>query len=747
MRRAARAAAAPVAAGRIVAAAGPVAIAAILAAGLAVSAAGLAGAAATSATPAESMAPVDVRRLFPREVEVTTEVAAGGGGLSRLVLTAEILGDCRPDLSDVRLFDAHGREVPFLVDAGPAPPGVLEERRRHEPRLLDTTRAEVRRDDGPPLRRETFDLSLPDGPPPAGGWDLVATIRPREFVARARVERMAKDGAVTPLVAETSLFRLGGARPAEKTRLPLPDFRGARIRVTLETEQPFWLEPGFAFESARVLDRGDRIAVPLERLSSRSDGGRTIVDLERPPGLVPDLLRVETSTANFDRAVTVWDEGPTSVGGALGTGAVFRVAGLVPAGLHEVPVRGARGERLRVEIEDGDSPPLLDLAFAAVVRQPSLIFALPPAPAPGAGPGGGTAPAGGTGPGGRAAAVLRFGGGRAHAPRYDLRGFLPGPAKSLTGERAEATAMLYDPAIVRPARLGPTRPNPDYDGAPALAFARHPGAGIDPGLFSHVRRIAVPEAPEGLSRLRLAPEDLAVLRPDLSDLRVADAAARQWPYLVDREAATDLVVLSVDGRGRGGAGRSKYDLRPPVAPLLVERILLDTDAGYFDRAFTLEARLAGSDNRTIARGRLTRPIGDPRPVSVDLTPSPVDRLLLTIDDADDAPLLFRSVRARVSLPEIYLTAPAGPYMLLMGAEGQAAPRYELERVRDVVLAVKAAPIEAAPLTANPDRSLGARLGGPARRQTLLLWVVLLAAAAILVTLTLRLARHEPPPAA
>jgi len=714
-----------------------------------VSAVAIAATATLAASTLDATAPVELGRLFPREAEVTTGAGAAPGGLWRLTLSAPILGDCRPDLSDLRLFDTRGREIPFLVDAGPTPPGVMEQRRRYEPRLLDTTRAEVRRDSGPPLRRESFDLSLPDAPQPGGphpggatpfgAWDLVAAIRHPEFVARARVEAIAADGTVTPLITEASLFRVGGPRPAEKTRLPLPDVHGARIRVILETEQPFWLEPGFVYESARVLERGGRIAVPLARLSSRSDGGRTIVDLERPAGLVPDLLRIETSTANFDRAVTVWDEGPTSDPGAIGGAAIFRVTGLVPIGVQEVPVRGARGERLRIEIDDGDSPPLADLAFSAVVRQPSLIFALPPAPGGEAGHGG-VAESAGT-------AVVRFGGGRAHPPRYDLRGLLPGPARPLTGRRAEAAAALFDPAVVRPARLGATRPNPDYDGTPALAFARHPGAGIDPGRFTHLRRITVPEAPEGLSRLRLAPEDLAVLRPDLSDLRVADASARQWPYLVDRAAATDLVALSLDGPGRGGAGKSTYDLRPPVAPLVVERILLDTDAGYFDRAFTLEARVRGGDSRTIARGRIVRPIGDPRPVGIDPGPVAVERLILTIEDADDAPLVFRSVRARVSLPEIYLTAPAGPYNLLMGAEGQAAPRYDLERVRDVVLAVAAAPIEAAPLIANPDRSLTARLFGPARRQTMLLWVVLLAAAAILVTLTLRLARRETPPAA
>src|SRR5206468_4768020 len=122
---------------------------------------------------------------------------------------------------------------------------------------------------------------------------------------------------------------------------------------------------------------GGRIAVPLAVVSTRSADGRTAVEVDRPRGIVPDLVRVETSTGTFDRKVEVRDEGPTSLGATLGSGSIFRVAALVPVGDQEVPVRPvARGDRLRIEIEDGDSPPLADLAFAAVVRQPSLIFAL-----------------------------------------------------------------------------------------------------------------------------------------------------------------------------------------------------------------------------------------------------------------------------------------------------------------------------------------------------------------------------------
>jgi hypothetical protein len=669
--------------------------------------------------------PADLARLFPTEAEVIVTQP----GLSRLVLAPEIVGACRPDLSDLRLFDAAGVETPFLIDSGRAPDEVVEAQKRFTPRILDTTRDESRRASGPPLRRETFDLSLPASA--IGGWTLVVDARAGEFVARVRVEAIGADGGVTVLLHDESLFHLGGTRPAEKTRLPLPPLPSgaARLRVVLETAQAGWLTPAFTMESSRLLDRGGRIAVPLAVLSTASADGRTVAEVDRPRGMVPDLVRVETSTGTFDRKVEIRDEGPTSLGAALGSASIFRVAALVPVGEQEVPVRAApRGDRLRIEIDDGDSPPLADLAFVAVVRQPSLIFTLPPAAA-----------------GNAAAGVLRFGGGRAHPARYDLSGLLPPPDAAATGRRAEAAALLYDPAVVHAARLNPVRPNPDYDRTPALAFAMHPGAALDAAVFSHTRRLTVQDAPEGLSRLRLTPDDLAVLRDDLADLRVADESSRQWPYLLDRDAATDFAPLSVTGPRAEREGHSAYDLIPQAAPLRVERILIEADGGFFDRGFVLEGRVAGGGNETLSRGRIARTIGERRPAIVDLRPSRVVSLKLTIDDGDDAPLTIRSARARVTLPEIYLTAPAGRYVLLLGSGAPEAPRYELERVRDVVLAVQAAPIAAAPVEANKDFSLRGRLSGPVERQKIILWIVLVGAAVVLAVVTLRLARRDPSP--
>ena len=673
----------------------------------------------SEAWAADAAKTVELRRMFPQEATVSVE----GGGLARLVLPPEILAACRPDLSDLRLFDARDKEVPYLVDAGAGKPDGVEVLQKFEPRVLDVARAEIHREDGPPLRRESFEIGMPGTDPRTGSWVLVVEPRPGEFVARVNVNGVgATDGE--SLVKDGSLFRLSGARSVEKLRLSLPPYRGARLRIVFETESPLWLEPKLRLESARRLEGGGKIDVPLDVLSVRSDEGRTVIELARPRGVVPDLLRIETTTRTFDRRVEVRDDGPAGLG-ALGAGAIFRVEALIPIVMQEVALRPARGERLSVTVDDGDSPALESLAFTAIIRQPSLIFSAD------------------AGRPGEMFGTVRFGGGRAHTPRYDLARLLPAPAASVEGKRAEAAALLYDPAAVHAARLGDIRPNAAYDRTPALAFAMHPGARIDRRLFSHTRTLTVPASAEGLSRLQIEPADLAILNDNLADLRVADAASRQWPYLVERGAGTSLVSVAME-RPRSHGGTSRYAMKLPVSPMQFDRLMLDTDVGYFDRGFSLEAETTDNRTITLARGRLARALGDPRPVTIDIPPSRLVSMELSIEDGDDAPLELRHAQVRVPLPDLYLTAPEGRYELLLGAPDQPAPLYELERVREVVLAVQAAPIAAGPIGPNQDYSLNARLGAGGFRQALLLWATLGAAVIVLVFMTLRLARRESP---
>ncbi|HEY3357319.1 MAG TPA: hypothetical protein VGQ83_28980 [Polyangia bacterium] len=656
----------------------------------------------------------DLPRLFPREADVTVAEA----GLCRLDLPAEVLAACRPDLADLRIFDPTGAEVPFLVDSGApaAPAGV---RQRYPAAILEARRSQTPHGDAPPITTEAFELAVPAVAPEGGVWDLVVTTARPEFVRTVRVS--------VPLHAElltgATIFRLP-ASGREKTRLTLPPVTpSTRLTVTLAAEDINPLRPAFAFESARAFEGDRRAVVPLAVLASQQAGGRTIVDLARPRGLVPTVLRLTTATEAFDRRALVRDEGPNAGAEPLGEAALFRVGtrGVMIAEL-ELPLRGARGDRLRVAITDGDSPPLRDLAFAAVVVRPALVFAL--APAAGGGPAG----------------VLRFGGGRAYRPVYDLAGLA---AQGATGERARAALRLYDPTQLGAARLGPARANPLFDAAPALAFAMRPGAAVDPRRYRHHRSITVARSPEGLVKLRLAPADLAVIRADLADVRVVDAERRQWPYLLEAEAAWEWVDLGVAPPARA-PGVSRFKLTLPVAPLRLDQIVLATDAPFFDRSYRLLTTSADGAETHVAAGRLVRRAEDARAVVVAFAPQRVSTLTLEIADGDDAPLPLRSVRGRAAAAELYLAAPAGTYELLLGDPDDAPPRYEISRVRDVVLAVAAGEARPGRLEPNPAYTVRARLsqgGGPAQ---LALWAVLGVAVLALAILTLRLARRDTP---
>ncbi len=679
-----------------------------------------------------------LRALFPQEAPIT----APAGRLARLVLPPEVVAACRSDLSDLRIFDASGREVPYLVDAGRR--GLrdgesgLEVTRTASLEIRGVDRARTDRESGPPLYRESYTLAVPADLPAGLLWDLEAvTSRPR-FVKKVEVAvgggEGGDEGAATgENLAGGSLFRLDAGR--ERTTVPLPAFTAAALTVSLEGEDGGYLEPAFRLVTGRTIAGRERAVVPLAEVARRREGGdegRTEVELERPRGLVPDALRLTTTTPAFSRAVEVWDEGPGSGDAALGRRTPYRLRASTAVEDLDVPLASARGDRLRVVIVDGDSPPLDALAFAAVVRRPVLLFALPADPSEGEG----------------ATATLRFGGGRAFRPRYDLAALAGRARPPANGEAAEVAELLYDPALAAEAKLGPAGANPDFDPTPALAFAQHPGADLDVRLFRHRRPLTAHPSAEGLVRLPLTAEDLARARPDLADLRIVDAEGHQWAYLLDRDAAEDRRPLAVTGP-ESRDGTSRYRLAPDVRPATLVRVVLSTDAPYFDRAFTLtgttpEDGPGGRGEREVqlARGRLVRRAGDPRPVLFAFPPTRLDRLELTVDDGDDAPLAFTGAEALLPVAEVYFAAPAGDYALLVGNPEADAPRYELARVRDVALAVAAGDATTAPLAENPDFSRGARLATAPGAQQVLLWVALGLAVLVLGGLTLRLAKRE-----
>ncbi len=653
--------------------------------------------------------------LFPYRAPITTE----GSGLNRLELPAEVIGPCRSDLADLRILSASGAEVPFLVDS-PEPAGTaLEVRHLATPEVLSAKRSREAMDSRVTRYREDYLLDVPPIPSDVAAWDLVLTVSRAEFVTRVTINALDDRGRSVNLVQDGAFFRLPESG-VEKTRFTILNPEVDRLELTLEGLDQGYLNPKFTLEARRLLPEYASQGAELKINEIRHLPRSTELVVSRPRGLVPRRLRLMTTTGTFHRKITVWDEGPGADPEALGSSAVLRVEAIAPVENLEIPLRPARGGRLRVVIDNQDSPPLEALALAALVPRPVLVFSLP---------------RGGT------QATLVFGGGRAHRPQYDLFALEGRDDLPAAGEAADRALALLDPAQASTATLGPVEPNPLYDATPALAFAMHPGASIDARLYSHRRRIEVQPSPEGLAGIEMDTADLAVLRADLADLRVIDDQARQWAYLrQDRSRTIDLGLRQIDHRVKDRWSHFAFEVTDP--PMTVAQLQILTDAPFFDRDFRLRATLENGQERDLAQGRLFRRLGDPRPVRLNFPRTRVVSLELMVNDGDDAPLVFRAVNARIPVPTLYLAAEPGAYQVLMGFPEAQPPHYELEKIRSTVLAVPAAAVTSGPLEDNPLFSAARRLSGAANLQKILLWAVLGFAVIFLALMTLRMARQE-----
>ncbi len=655
----------------------------------------------------------ELGRLFARRADLRV----AHDGLVRLVLPPELLAETQPDLSDLRILDRAGREVPFFVEAKAQRLPAAE--LLPAPKVSAVAR-EIRTPEGEPAHvLERYELSLPEAPaePPARPGERLALrvgTQLGSFVRSVRVEQKAPDGTLALLVEGAPLFSIGGAT---RTQIALPPTQGTLV-VTLEGREDRYLEPRFAL--VRLVDHAEAApaVVELVVLSQASREGTTALEIARPLGLVPDGLRVAADTGTFSRRAVISDLLPDGTRAPLGSGPLVRLASVPGVEALELPLRqAARGEKLVLEIADRDSPPLAKLRVFALVKQPALVFALE-SHADGAPDG-----------------TLHFGGGQAFRAVYDLaslRELVPDPA-----QLGRVLAELRENEV----QLGPVHVDPAFTPRPPLAFARQAGARLDLKSFSHRRSFTIAPSANGLSRLRLSPEDVALARPDLADLRVVGEDGAQWPFLLAAEAAREwrAVAISAPASLRR---ESRYQLTLPWPRIPAEALELDGNAPFFDRAYRLTAEDAGGTGRVIASGRLVRDPGRTRPVRIALSGELLRSLELHVDDGNDAPLLFTQANLRALLPELFVTAPPGAYALVLGDPDAEPPRYELERVRDVVLAVPSASIQAGPLETNPVFDPTRALTSGLRGRTLLVWTALVASVAALAALTLRAARRE-----
>lgn len=331
-------------------------------------------------------------------------VAGSGGGPVLVEPDGALFESSRPGFADMRIADGRGHEVPWRHapgEGGSAPEAVP---------VLNSGRQG-------PVAVALLDL----GTQPRIRDRVVLDVPDRAFVGRAAVLGADdRDGPFTRLSA-TGIYDVRGAQPARSTVAVFPpsDFRYLLVKVTGVSRIAGASVSG-ARERPRLLRRTARV------VSQRLDGTRTIVTLDLGFRNVPvDELRIAAETERYDRPVTVLGANARQGFVPLATARIVRFPG---SGSSPIPV-GAHHRYIRIEVENGDDPPLRGIEVSAWSRSRALLLE------------GGHPPP----------YTVYYGSPRANAPSYD---FARLPMSVLEAKRAAN------------GQLGPERENPAFEPPP-----------------------------------------------------------------------------------------------------------------------------------------------------------------------------------------------------------------------------------------------------------------------------------------
>lgn len=638
-------------------------------------------------------------------------VVPGAPGSNRLDVDVSLLAGSEARtagglLSDLRLHDVAGREVPHLL--------VFP--RRAEPEWLSATLLPI----AATKTASGFEADL-------GALRRVDRLRvsgiPAPFLKRLRLEGSGDRARWALLAEEGTLFDLPeeglsrtvvafAAGEHRYFRLVWNDAKSGRVPLPSRVE-------------ARAAGAGGapealRAELPFER--RESEPGRSRYRLRLPAaGLPISALEVGVRSGNVLREARVLESRLSAgrlVPYELGT-ATLRRAEREDAAAAEMRISVAAPTEAELElvVEDAGNPPLELASVTALFEGLPFVYFESSDGAP---------------------LAARYGAPGLERPRYDLEAARP--AVTRRGAPPPANASW-----------GEERPRPD----PAAEAAGPPsvpaGAALDRTSFRVSR--SIPPGPPGLTALRL---DAAVLAesPSLADVRIVSSDDRQVPYLLETLGEPLVVKLPApqptgDPRPRAGEaaeGRlSFHRIDFPYETLPAARLELATTARVFARNVVLyRERLGG---RPETAGTFTAiassawqsadPAREAPRLLLELPPGTGGTLFVSIDDGDNAPLPLAGASLLLPAHRLRFVREDGALALLAGRPGLAPPRYDLELLAPRLLGAPATEVELAPAplpVAAP--SVGAKL----------FWAALVGAVVALLLLLARLLRRPPGPA-
>ncbi|MCU0787474.1 MAG: DUF3999 domain-containing protein, partial [Verrucomicrobia bacterium] len=634
------------------------------------------------------------------EWQYQQDIAVTGGGLVKVSLPAETLDAARPGLEDLRLVDAAGNEVPYLIERPmPAAPTVLPAK-SFRTSLADRTTI---------LLIETgLDESVT-------GVSLETP--ERQFIKAVRVEGSA-DGKRWSLIAGgIPVFRQAGG--ASGLRVEFAAGRWPWLRLSLDDARTDPVPFTGARVHAAALETPPSLPVPVDIVAREEGVGETRLNLALPAAnLTLASLEVETDEPLFTRRVTlatpeVSDDGAREQ--AVASGTLLRFGGngqpaLVRRALavdRQIPSR-----ELVLQIRNEDSPPLAITGVRALRRPVYLVFFA------------------------REAGEYRlFAGNPLCEPaRYDIAA-LSNPLRTQSGGVTEAFA-------------GGLSENPGFQAPEALPGLSPVGAVLDVAPWKYRKPVAIEHA--GVQTLELDLEVVAGAQRGFGDLRLVQGG-RQVPFLI--EHTSRLRIIQPDATVMADLKPptiSRWSIPLPLANLPVNRLVCESPSPLFERRVRLFEEVV--DIRGARRARelgsaswSRTPDAPARPLELPLTQAPQsEALYLETDNGDNPPIELKRFQVLLPVTRMVFKAPAGDTPILYyGNPAADAPHYDLKLVGRQLLA---APRVAATPGQQQELKAASWTEGPplTGMRGVLFWGVLgLVVAGLLIILARLLPKSKP----
>lgn len=616
-------------------------------------------------------------------------------------------------LSDLRLFDQSGREVPYLLVPPPPSQPVWTQGSVLPLAISDGT-------DAPKTSGFEGDLGAVM---PIDRFEVTGI--PAPFLKRAVVEGSGDRERWTMLVAEGTLFDL----PNEKLRKLEFEFRAGEyryVRVTWDDTNSGRVPLPTRVAARRVSNQAPQttpLTTPLVVERRPSEPRRSRFRVQLPGAHLPIAhLQLDGDGAYLMRQATVFEarfDGrqlqPVPIGSAL----LKRVTkDSLRADELTIPINAPQTGELELVVDDADNPPLVLKGLTAVFAElPTIYFESD-----------------------GSALVARYGDAKLAAPVYDLEAARP---TIVVDSVADATWGTPTASTTVAAAAAPPMPST--------------GTTLDKAVFEYARPI--PSSATGLTSLAL---DAAVLAHSkgaggqFSDLRVLDASGRQIPYVMERRQEPLTLPLTIERLTEAPEGASSssrgnqswYTIRLPYERLPPGSIVIETNARVFQRSVSVMTR-AQADPRQ--RGPALAPITSaawveakpdvaPQPLSLDLGSLATREIFLAVNEGDNTPLPIERVSLVLPAYRVRFFRPEGGELTLVyGRKDLNAPQYDLALLAPQVLSAAATEVAAEPEAGAPQpTSQEVPLVSP-----LVFWAALGIALAVLLGIIVRLLRAQP----